>query len=472
MKKDEYIAEAVSKITNRKAKRETEKELAAHIDELVEFYLDRSGSKEEAEEKAVADMGTPESVSSSFGKLHSGAGKAVFLVIIGVILTSWLLEITGIAEILVMNDGLIFLHDDIYKVWGVHTAGILSSVNLNLLYLTLLLLTVFGFTKKKILLVVSSGAELYLLLSGLLWFVFGLPSFAMLPGALIPAVLYALTIILIRITDKEEKRLDENKETFGLAFRICTSWGVSVLLVFYCLVASSLITVALDYTLAHREPLTVQNSMGDLPTEVCDEQIASTVNISDYYDPYDMNNYWNFDEEYLHPRYMLPERFNTETQAYWLPSEGTDFIYHLTVDNDDYTAWGEWLLRKGYSFPSLTDSELSKITAADIDITDLIVGEDAQKARKVLIGIYNGEDYIIHDYKYARNVCWYFVGGEGLYLRRGAIVATKSGECYITSDVSYIHDKDGEEVIASNGPMFKLSDEASKQLVNRLEHIG
>ena len=74
MRKEEYIAEAVSKISNRKAKRETEKELAAHIDELIEFYLDRSGSKEEAEEKAVADMGDSEKVSQEMGKLYKGTG--------------------------------------------------------------------------------------------------------------------------------------------------------------------------------------------------------------------------------------------------------------------------------------------------------------------------------------------------------------------------------------------------------------
>lgn len=36
MRKNEYIASAVSKISNKKAKRETEAELAEHIDELIE----------------------------------------------------------------------------------------------------------------------------------------------------------------------------------------------------------------------------------------------------------------------------------------------------------------------------------------------------------------------------------------------------------------------------------------------------
>lgn len=53
MKKDEYIASAVSKISNRKAKRELE----AHIDDLTELYLEQGFAQSEAEEKAVESMG-------------------------------------------------------------------------------------------------------------------------------------------------------------------------------------------------------------------------------------------------------------------------------------------------------------------------------------------------------------------------------------------------------------------------------
>ncbi len=74
MRKDEYIATAVSKISNRKAKRETEKELAAHIDELIDRYVNSGYTAAEAEEKAVAEMGDSEKVSQEMGKLYKGTG--------------------------------------------------------------------------------------------------------------------------------------------------------------------------------------------------------------------------------------------------------------------------------------------------------------------------------------------------------------------------------------------------------------
>ena len=74
MRKDEYIATAVSKITNKKAKRETEKELATHIDELIDRYVNSGYTAPEAEERAVADMGDSEKVSQEMGKLYKGTG--------------------------------------------------------------------------------------------------------------------------------------------------------------------------------------------------------------------------------------------------------------------------------------------------------------------------------------------------------------------------------------------------------------
>ena len=74
MRKEEYIATAVSKITNKKAKRETEKELAAHIDELIDRYVNSGYTAAEAEERAVSDMGDSEKVSQEMGKLYKGTG--------------------------------------------------------------------------------------------------------------------------------------------------------------------------------------------------------------------------------------------------------------------------------------------------------------------------------------------------------------------------------------------------------------
>ena len=71
MKKFAYIAAIVSKIDDKNVKWEIEKELAVHIDELTEFYINNGMSAEEAEEKAVEEMGAPEKISDDFAKLHN-----------------------------------------------------------------------------------------------------------------------------------------------------------------------------------------------------------------------------------------------------------------------------------------------------------------------------------------------------------------------------------------------------------------
>ncbi len=74
MKKDEYIASAVSKISNRKAKRELEAELEAHIDDLTELYLEQGFAQSEAEEKAVESMGDYLELSREMEQLYKGTG--------------------------------------------------------------------------------------------------------------------------------------------------------------------------------------------------------------------------------------------------------------------------------------------------------------------------------------------------------------------------------------------------------------
>ena len=72
MKKDEYLEKAISLISNKKAKDEVKAELSSHLDDLIDFYLDRGCTEAEAEEKAVADMGEAEIVAVDLAKLHKG----------------------------------------------------------------------------------------------------------------------------------------------------------------------------------------------------------------------------------------------------------------------------------------------------------------------------------------------------------------------------------------------------------------
>ncbi|MBQ5995770.1 MAG: hypothetical protein IJL63_07945 [Clostridia bacterium] len=121
MKKDEYIASAVSKISNQIAKRETEKELAAHIDELTEFYLDRSSSKEEAEERAVADMGGSELIAEKLSQLHPSPISTFLLVLTVIGLIRLLIAIVFYFEFFL--GGIMDVLKEIYVTYELMTDG-------------------------------------------------------------------------------------------------------------------------------------------------------------------------------------------------------------------------------------------------------------------------------------------------------------------------------------------------------------
>ena len=71
MRKEEYIREVVSRIENKKARREVEKELSAHIDDRISYYTDAGWDEETANVKAMEHMGTPEKVAEQMGILYT-----------------------------------------------------------------------------------------------------------------------------------------------------------------------------------------------------------------------------------------------------------------------------------------------------------------------------------------------------------------------------------------------------------------
>ena len=89
MKKEEYLAEVTAGIKNKQVKQEICAELGEHIDELTEFYLERSYNETEAEECAVADMGGPELIADKMRELHKeGISRTILaLTIVGIVKT-------------------------------------------------------------------------------------------------------------------------------------------------------------------------------------------------------------------------------------------------------------------------------------------------------------------------------------------------------------------------------------------------
>lgn len=69
--REDYVAEVISLVKSKAAKREIKKELEAHIDDRVEYYIQAGYEKDYATEKAIERMGNPGDLAISMEKLHN-----------------------------------------------------------------------------------------------------------------------------------------------------------------------------------------------------------------------------------------------------------------------------------------------------------------------------------------------------------------------------------------------------------------
>ena len=347
MRKAEYIAEAVSKITNRKAKRETEKELAGHIDELIEFYLDRSGSKEEAEEKAVADMGEAQSISQKLGKLHTGAGVYLFLAIIGIIVVC----VSAIIMLKVSLFDFLFWYIEPENIFESLLGESISSAlgdafDLSIL-LFFLIFTLLGYFKKKIFLVLVSGAELYLLFLELISLFL---EEANIVGVIIPLTLFVLTIILINIIDKERIALGEEKEYFGIPTRIFASFGIAFLIF---LLSSVFIMVDIaglmlsDIKEAEKAQVIFEEYLTQMPNEAVDADTVGNIDFENYGPIMFKSQWekgWQVDGKYLKPDKLISKTvkgdYYKDLNAYWTSNYNDNYLFYAELW-DPYTVDGE-----------------------------------------------------------------------------------------------------------------------------------
>ena len=233
MRKDEYIASAVSKITNRKAKRETEKELAEHIDELIEHYTKNGWIGIDAELRAVADMGEPEAVCQELGKLHRGAGKRVYVALLILMMFFCVAEQFGLAGVCSYVEAL-HLHRLLYY-GNAHLEFEFFYTDLIIPYIILILLTVIGYRKHKPFLdivfsiILFSTAKSFIFFfseEGLYWFPLSLAS--ILP----PLTLLILVFVLLLLLYREEKTLNGYKPKNCLLKRLLTVLAVITVLTF------------------------------------------------------------------------------------------------------------------------------------------------------------------------------------------------------------------------------------------------
>lgn len=91
MKKEEYINEVTALIKNKTVRKDVKKELEAHIDDRIKYYLDAGYDEDVSVKRAVEMMGNPTEVAKSLEKLHNNtlwiiiSAVSLFVFIIGLI---------------------------------------------------------------------------------------------------------------------------------------------------------------------------------------------------------------------------------------------------------------------------------------------------------------------------------------------------------------------------------------------------
>ncbi len=437
MRKEEYIAEAVSKITNRKAKRETEKELAAHIDELIEFYLDRSGSKEEAEERAVADMGGPEKISEDMAKLHKGISKGLAAIIVTAVFATRL--VFGI-----FTSSICLTNFDRFLDTNHWSTVIIRDY---LVVLALILLTIISYCHKgkllKLLIICESAIIAGNILNILLCVIeepssvfFDLSSFtANITAAASTFILAYFTYFLCKDDGKEvPKQLKMALGIFSLI--LCLLYAT----VFYFIYGTGF-TSQLLYS-------------RKMPQEIADIECGSYI---DNYNDYVLLNYpYDWDDErgvstktgtwctvdgYFKPTKRFPKEY-FDHPFVWILNDNPDYAYFAesTMTNG---IRGQIHVRRSILDPyDFMTSELSSVKLRDTDILCIFTQDELRDFREI---INTPRDFVpdVDTQKYipskiswidldgAYSICWYFKGLDGIYLSRGTVARTEDGKIYV-----------------------------------------
>ena len=480
MRKDEYIATAVSKISNRKAKRETEKELAAHIDELVNHYTKNGWDADEAEERAVLDMGEAEAVSEKLGKLHKGAGFYLFFTIIGFISACFVYVIAfkgsvfEIVSLLFDPPGL--LESAVIALFGENAVSLLGDVfDLTVILITLFCI-LFGYFKKKIYLIIASGIELYLFFQAILYAVF---EYVFTVSIVVTLTLFVLTIILINITDKERIALGEENEYFGVPTRIIASFGIAFLI--FCVVCLAEGFFMAEFTksdieTAKEAQIVFDEYLEQMPKETADEMIIANIN-TDNYEPISLKSQWENDwqvnEKYLKPDKLILKKsgdYYKDYKAYWTSNNNDNYIFYAEV-SDPRSVYGEWLIKTEIELPSFYDDEVSCIEVFDVCFQDLFDKEELKTVKYFSEQIDANHRYYIDNYKAHIPIKWSCGRFEELYKIYGELVITQDGKCYISPRVlstDVIEDWKGESGFVSYGLMYELDTAAEQRIISQL----
>ena len=79
--KNDYLSVISKRIKDKNTQKQIYSELEGHIQDRIEYYKELGYSDDEAEKRAVKDMGEPDDAALPLRALHNGAGRNLLIII-------------------------------------------------------------------------------------------------------------------------------------------------------------------------------------------------------------------------------------------------------------------------------------------------------------------------------------------------------------------------------------------------------
>ncbi len=123
----EYIASVTSQIEDKLARAEVEAELSAHLQDRIEYYKDAGYPQPEAEQKALARMGSPEETGEKLGRLHKTRLEKLLIVLLVIL---WICNGVSAIMLLLFSDSHHGIYDLALEAFFIGGSALLSFVGI------------------------------------------------------------------------------------------------------------------------------------------------------------------------------------------------------------------------------------------------------------------------------------------------------------------------------------------------------
>ena len=497
MRKEEYINEVISKIENKKARREVEKELSAHIDDRISYYTDAGWDEETANVKAMEHMGKAEDVADNMSRLHSSFIKRISPLTVAFILLFYIIFDSLFAFVKLTS-----IEPLIYDEW----CTVLIRDYTILLFL-LIPSTVVAYVKNGKLLRVALYSEALIVFLNILNIIVNV-AYSISIGFLyfgndIAANCVTIPVVSLLIVCTYYACGGEYKKTYlnKKAVRI-------VVCAVLCLV-----TVGTVYYFIGLSTTEAKIYSKGMPEEVADVSFSADNDgyyFSDYKECFfrqevdENGNFGNFgcwcvEKGYFKPTKRLPEKY-LDGDAGWILNDNPDYLFFVNGNNGRGVTGNVYIKDEVIDSYDFVESRLFKVMAGGVDLTDYLNNDEIGYIRQSLeatnmdwttygFNYYSSEQYDksvyvdilsdeiqdalsdrengktkdvfkLKDVKSQYCISWYYKGLDGVYLEKGYIIETINGKLYFTLEA---YENETFDLVAPNG-LFEFTGDMKNRM--------